>query len=160
VRISGLSRGWLRRASVEMLDGSERVADAQKLAIAPEQSLPKSGSLSSALFSVSSEEEGSFPGDWATLKGKSVKIVSIQQAVGTGRITSPQDKMRFAEDLFKKESISKSATGMVLIFDAEDGGMVAATQAVLNEWKNGSLTEQALWKQCYLDPPEILGTNN
>jgi hypothetical protein len=66
VRISGLSRGWLRRASVEMLDGSERVADAQKLATAPEQSLPKSGSLSSALFSVSSEEEGSFPGDWAT----------------------------------------------------------------------------------------------
>jgi hypothetical protein len=160
VRISGLSRGWLRRASVEMLDGSERVADAQKLATAPEQSLPKSGSLSSALFSVSSEEEGSFPGDWVPLKGKSVKIISIQQAVGTGRITSPQDKMHFAEDLFKKGAISKSATGMVLIFDAEDGGMVAATQAVLNEWKNGSLTEQALWKQCYLDPPEILGTTN
>ena len=96
----------------------------------------------------------------APLKGKSVKIVSIQQAVGTGRITSPQDKMRFAEDLFKKESISKSATGMVLIFDAEDGGMVAATQAVLDEWKSGALTEQALWKQCYLDPPEILGTSN
>jgi hypothetical protein len=109
---------------------------------------------------VSSEEEGGFPGDWAPLKGKSVKIISIQQAVGTGRITSPQDKMRFAEDLFKKEGISKSATGMVLIFDAEDGGMVAATQAVLDEWKNGALTEQALWKQCYLDPPEILGTNN
>jgi hypothetical protein len=109
---------------------------------------------------VSSEEEGSFPGDWAPLKAKSVKIISIQQAVGTGRITSPQDKMHFAEDLFKKEGISKSAAGMVLIFDAEDGGMVAATQTVLDEWKNGALSEQALWKQCYLDPPEILGTNN
>jgi len=160
VRISGLSRGWLRRARVEMLDGPERVPDAQKLAAAPEQSLPKTGSLSSGLFSVSSEEEGSFPGDWAPLKGKSVKIISIQQAVGTGRITSPQDKMHFVEDLFKKDGISKSAAGMVLIFDAEDGGMVAATQAVLDQWKNGSLTEQALWKQCYLDPPEILGTNN
>ena len=160
VRISGLSRGWLRRASVEMLNGSESVADAEKLPVAPEQLLPKTASLSSALFSVSSEEDGSFPGDWGPLKGKSVKIVSIQQAVGTGRITSPQDKMRFAEDLFKKEGISKSAAGMVLIFDAEDGGMVAATQAVLDEWKNGALTEQALWKQCYLDPPEILGANN
>jgi len=160
VRISGLSRGWLRLASVEMLDGSETLADTQNLAAVPEQPSPKTGSLNSALFSVSSEEEGSFPGDWGPLKGKSVKIISIQQAVGTGRITSPQEKMRFAEDLFKKERISKSAAGMVLIFDAEDGGMVAATQTVLDEWKNGALTEQALWKQCYLDPPEILGANN
>jgi hypothetical protein len=160
VRISGLSRGWLRRASLEMLDGFERVADAPKGGDAPEQQSKNSQPLSSAMFSVSSEEEGSFPGDWAPLKGKGVKIITIQQAIGTGRITSPQDKKHFVEDLFKKDGISKSAAGMVLIFDAEDGGMVAATQAVLDQWKNGSLTEQTLWKQCYLDPPEILGTNN
>jgi len=158
VRISGLSRGWLRRANVEMLDGSESVAGALKLA--PEQQSTNPKSLSSAMFSVSGEEEGSFPADWSPLKGKTVKIISIQQAAGTGRITSPQDKMRFAEDLFKKEAVSKSSSGLVLIFDAEDGGMVAATQVVLEKWKSGSLTEQALWKQCYLDPPEILGTNN
>jgi hypothetical protein len=116
--------------------------------------------LSSALFSVGGEEEGNFPGDWPALKGKSVKIISIQQASGTGRITSPQDKMRFAESLFKNETVGKSGAGLVLIFDAEDGGMVAATRAVLERWKNGSLTEQALWKECYLDPPEILGSAN
>jgi hypothetical protein len=160
VRISGLSRGWLRRASVEMLDGSESVVDALRVGAAPEQQSVSQASLSSAMFSVNGEEDGSFPGDWAPLKGKTVKIISIQQARGTGRITSPQDKMRFVEDLFKKETTSKSSAGLVLIFDAEDGGMVAATQAVLDEWKNGSLTEQALWKQCYLDPPEILGTSN
>jgi hypothetical protein len=160
VRISGLSRGWLRRASVEMLDGSESIADRPKVGAAVEPQSASPQPLSSAMFSVSGEEEGSFPGDWAPLKGKTVKIISIQQAVGTGRITSPQDKMRFAEDLFKKEATSKSAAGLVLIFDAEDGGMVAATQAVLDQWKKRSLTEQALWKQCYLDPPEILGTNN
>jgi hypothetical protein len=160
VRISGLSRGWLRRASIEMLDGSENLADAPRVGAASEQQSASQASLSSAMFSVNGEEDGSFPGDWAPLKGKTVKIISIQQARGTGRITSPQDKMRFAEDLFKKETTSKSSAGLVLIFDAEDGGMVAATQAVLDEWKNGSLTEQALWKQCYLDPPEILGTNN
>jgi len=160
VRISGLSRGWLRRSSVEMLDGSQDIAGPKAPLGAAGQQSAKPESLSSALFSVSGEEEGSFPGDWAPLKGKSVKIISIQQAVGTGRITSPQDKMRFAETLFKSETVKSSAAGLVLIFDAEDGGMVAATQAVLDQYKNGSLTEQALWKQCYLDPPEILGTAN
>jgi hypothetical protein len=143
-----------------MLDGSERVADARKVAPAPEQQSAKGPSLSSALFSVSGEEEGSFPGDWPPLKGKTVKIISIQQAPGTGRITSPQDKLRLTEDLFRKEATGKFSAGLVLIFDAEDGGMVAATQVVLDQWKKGSLTEQALWKQCYLDPPEILGANN
>jgi hypothetical protein len=114
--------------------------------------------MSSALFSVSSEEEGSFPGDWAPLNGRNVKIISIQQAPGTGRITSPQDKMRFAEGLFRTETCGKSAAGLVLVFDAEDGGMVAATQAMLDQWKNGSLTEQALWKQCYVDPPKFWAT--
>ncbi|HEX3105718.1 MAG TPA: hypothetical protein VHQ22_14825 [Terriglobales bacterium] len=160
VRISGLSRGWLRRASVEMLDGSETVADAQKVAPAPERQSAKEQSLSSALFSVTGEEDGSFPGDWAPLKGKTVKIISIQQATGTGRISSPQDKMQFAEDLFTKEGANQSSAGLVLIFDAEDGGIVAATRAVVDEWKKGSLTEQALWKQCYLDPPEILGASD
>jgi hypothetical protein len=161
VRISGLSRGWVRRASVEMLDGSENATDLTAPSPAPAPAgTSKPSSLSSSLFSISSEEEGSFPGDWAPLKGKNVKIVSIQQATGTGRITSPQDKMRFAEGLFKSESTAKSSAGLVLIFDAEDGGMVAATQSVLDKWKSGSLTEQALWKQCYLDPPEILGALN
>ena len=162
VRISGLSRGWVRRASVEILGGSENVADSKAGLAAQEQQSGTPGSLSSssALFSVSGEEEGSFPGDWAPLKGKNVKIISVQQAPGTGRITSPQDKMHFAEGLLKSESAEQSAAGLVLIFDSEDGGMVAATRAVLDLWKNGSLSEQAFWRQCYRDPPEILGSAN
>jgi hypothetical protein len=165
VRISGLSRGWLRRTTVETLDGSENVADSKVGSAAQEQQPGKGPSLSSSLtsstlFSVSGEEEGSFPGDWAPLKGKSVKIISVQQAPGTGRITSPQDKMHFAETLLKSETAEKSAAGLVLIFDSEDGGMVAATRAVLDLWKNGALSEQAFWKQCYRDPPEILGSAN
>jgi len=162
VRVSGLSRGWLRRTSVEMLDGSENVADSKagSASQGQDQQLGKNPSLSSMLFSVSGEEEGSFPGDWAPLKGKNVKIISVQQAPGTGRITSPQDKMRFAEGLLKSETAEQSAAGLVLIFDSEDGGMVAATRAVLDLWKNGALSEQAFWKQCYRDPPEILGSAN
>jgi hypothetical protein len=140
-----------------VLDGSEQAAVGPN-SLGP-QSLPAASVHSpSKLFSLSGEEEGSFPGDWAPLKGKSVKIISIQQAPGTGRITSPQDKMQFAETMFKTDT-EKSSAGLVLIFDAEDGGMVAATRNVIDLWKAGALSEQAFWKQCYLDPPEILGAN-
>lgn len=159
VRISGLSRGWLRRAGVEMLDGSELNVEPAAPAVA--QTKPTvDASMSSALFSVSGEEEGNFPGDWPPLKGKSVKIVSIQQAPGTGKITSPRDKMNFAEKLFREDSEKEPSAGLVLIFDAEDGGIVAATRAALQRWKTGALSEEAFWRECYLDPPEILGSAN
>jgi hypothetical protein len=156
VRISGLSRGWLRRSAVQLLDGSdaqpakESVDNPQKLA--PPQA--------SAAFSISSEEVGSFPGNWAPLTGKSVKIISVQQAAGTGRITSPQDKLRFAESVFREQTLPAPAAGLVLVFDSEDGGMVAAVGAALVQWKSGALSEAAFWKQCLLDPPEILGSLN
>jgi len=156
VRISGLSRGWLRRSTIEMLDGSEAVktaAPAEKLseAVAPSASAP---------FSVSSEEVGTFPGDWGPLKGKSARIISVQQAAGSGRITSPQDKLQFAISVFKKEALAPGVNGLVLIFDAEDGGMVASTREALDQWRRGTISEANFWKQCLLDPPEILGATN
>jgi hypothetical protein len=156
VRISGLSRGWLRRSAVQLLDGSdaqpakESVDNPQKLAPAP----------ASSAFSISSEEVGSFPGNWAPLTGKSVKIISVQQAAGTGRITSPQDKLRFAESVFREQTLPAPAAGLVLVFDSEDGGMVATAGTALAQWKSGALSEAAFWKQCLLDPPEILGSLN
>ena len=177
VRISGLSRGWLRRSTVEILGDSavesgpvkppsEPEATAPNQAppntaaanpAAPNPGTPDPGTKPSSLFSVSSDEVGSFPGDWAPLKGKSVKIISVQQAPGSGRITSPQDKMQFAESLFREDAVSSPAQGLVLIFDAEDGGMIAATVSALKQWKTGALSAQAFWKQCFLDPPELLG---
>jgi hypothetical protein len=156
VRISGLSRGWLRRSTIEMLDGSEAAktkAPAEKLseAVAPSARAP---------FSVSSEEVGTFPGDWGPLKGKSARIISVQQAAGSGRITSPQDKLQFAISVFKKEPLAPGVNGLVLIFDAEDGGMVASTREALDQWRRGTISEASFWKQCLLDPPEILGATN
>ncbi len=162
VRISGLSRGWLRRSLVEMLGESQvGTGSAGAVAVAKAERPGPSDPQSSALFSVSSEEVGSFPGDWTPLKGKNVKIISLQQASGTGRITSPQEKKQFAEALFKKESrgLPADAAALVLVFDAEDGGMLAAPRAALDQWNSGTLTDSAFWKQCYLDPPEILGAN-
>jgi hypothetical protein len=162
VRVSGLSRGWLRRSAIEILDLAEP-AKPEPGAAAIKESPPKVESAEKAgAFSISSEEVGNFPGDWAPLKGKSVKIISVQQAPGTGRITSPADKLRFAESVLKKENLSTSAAaeGLVLIFDAEDGGMVASTRDALERLKKGTISEQAFWKECFLDPPEILGTAN
>jgi hypothetical protein len=161
VRISGLSRGWLRRSAVEMLGESQARASNDSVAVKTDKPAETDHAQSLPTFSVSSEEVGSFPGEWLPLRGKNVKIISLQQAPATGRITSPQDKKQFAEALFKKESpgLSAGAAGLVLIFDAEDGGMVATTRAALEQWNRGTLSDQAFWKQCFLDPPEILGAN-
>jgi hypothetical protein len=167
VRISGLSRGWLRRTSIEM-PGESMVPAGAGASLSPspspspsdpEASTPNLVAKSSPLFAVSSDEVGTFPGDWAPLKGKSVKIISVQQASNSGLITSPQDKMRFADGLFKEEVVPPTAEGLVVIFDAEDGGMIAATGAVLQQWRSGSISEKAFWKQCFLDPPELVGPN-
>jgi hypothetical protein len=161
VRISGLSRGWLRRSTVEGIGDSQTPRADESIAAQPDRRAARTDPESPAPFSVSSEEIGSFPGDWAPLRGKNVKIISLQQAPGSGRITSPQEKKQFAETLLKKESpsLSSDAAGLVLVFDAEDGGMVAATRATLEQWNSGAVSQAAFWKQCFLDPPEILGAN-
>lgn len=159
VRISGLSRGWLRRSTVQLLDGSD-VQPAKESVDNPQTLAQPTPPQAAKAFSISSEEVGSFPGNWAPLIGKSVKIISVQQAPGSGRITSPQDKLRFAESVFREQTLPAPAAGLVLIFDSEDGGMVATAGAALAQWKSGDLSEAAFWKQCLLDPPEILGSLN
>jgi hypothetical protein len=163
VRISGLSRGWLRRSLVEFLDGPESsVTAAASAAPVPSPAATKPQDVSPAsehMFSVSSEEDGSFPGSWEPLKGKTVKIVSVQAAAG--RTTSGQEKLKFAEDMFqRKDAASTSIAGLVVIFDTEDGGMIAATRGSMEQYKKGAITEQAFWRQCYVDPPEILSGAN
>ena len=161
VRISGLSRGWLRRSAVEMPGDSPAQAGDEPIAAKTDKPVAAEATQSSAPFSVSSEETGGFPGDWALLRGKNVRIISLQQAPGTGRITSPQEKRQFAEALFKKKlpDLPAQAAGLVLMFDAEDGGMVATTRSTLEQWTSGVLSEAEFWKRCFLDPPEILGNN-
>ena len=136
VRMSGLSRGWLRRSSVEMLDGSLAAQNEQSQIQAAAKPAAASGS---APFSVSSEEVGLFPGTWGPLKGKNAKIISVQQASGNGRITSPQYKLRFAGSVFSKEVLPVGADGLVLIFDAEDSW-----------WENTVYFDEAFERFCVL----------
>ena len=149
VRISGLSRGWIWRNSVEMPEGI------------PDTEAPAASALTPAadLFHVIREETAPFPGDWAPLRSKNVKIISVQKTDDNAQDTGPKDRLEYAKFLLEKnygELVQKSQelAGIVVIFDSADGGMIAATLSTLQQWKAGTLSDSALWHKCFFDPPE------
>lgn len=147
VRVSGLSRGWLWRNDVEMPDGISDTQEAPKKPIIADQ------------FRVVREETAPFPGDWEPLRGSTVKVISIQKIDESAKDGGPAMKLEFAKLLFEKSYAELATapgkfTGIVLIFDSADGGMIAAPQSVLEKWKSGGLTDAALWHSCFFDPPE------
>ena len=148
VRISGLSRGWIWRDSLEMPDN---IPDNPQATLGP----PPAADL----FQVEREQTAAFPGDWDPLRGKNVKIISVQKIQGSAKDGGPLAKLEFAKFLLDKNYSelarkSKELSGIVLIFDSADGGMIAATYASIERWKAGALTDSALWHQCFFDPPE------
>jgi len=158
VRISGLSRAWIRRSNLEMPDASSADEVPPEAASAAPMAAPANNQ---APFQIENEQVASFPGDWEPLRGKVVRIVSIQKATGISPAESgPKAKLTFVKGLFDKEyadltKASSTAAGIVLIFDSSDGGMVAATLPTLREWKAGTLSDEGLWRRCYFDPPEV-----
>jgi hypothetical protein len=149
VRISGLSRGWIRRSSLEM--PNTFAADAK--------SENPSTPASTEHFQVKNEQIASFPGTWEPLRGQTVKILTVQNASGSASNTDSRAKLEFAKSLFDKEyseltQAPSTTAGVVVIFDSEDGGMAAATLPVLQQWKAGTLSDQAFWRRCFFDPPE------
>lgn len=151
VRISGLSRGWIRRSSVEMPGTSASDTRGSPVPAQAEH------------FQVKKEQTATFPGTWEPLLGKTVKILTVQETRGNSSETGPRARLDFAKSLFEKEyaeltQASTTASGVVLIFDSEDGGMAAATLSALEQWKAGTLSDQAFWRRCLLDPPEIFSS--
>ncbi|HEV2397638.1 MAG TPA: hypothetical protein VGS27_11900 [Candidatus Sulfotelmatobacter sp.] len=151
VRISGLSRGWIWRNDLEMPDS---IPDTEAKPPQP---------TAADLFRVVREDAAPFPGDWAPLRGKNVKLISVQKVDEANKDVDGRMKLDFAKSVFAKsyaEMAQKSSdlAGIVLIFDSADGGMIAATQAVLQKWKVGSLSDAAFWHSCYFDPPETFSS--
>jgi len=147
VRISGLSRGWIWRNSVEMPEGI------------PDTAASSTRHTVADLFRVVREETAPFPGDWEPLRGKNVKIVSVQKVDESAQNVGSPERMEYAKYLLQKgytEIVEKKqdTRGIVLIFDSADGGMIAATTADLQQWTTGRLTDSALWHKCFFDPPE------
>ncbi len=150
VRISGLSRGWIWRNNLEMPDS---IPDAD---LPPN---PAAVPVAAELYHVTREEKALFPGDWAPLRGKLVKIVSVEKINEAQQDTGPQLRLEFAKSVLDKgyaELAQKpqELSGIVLIFDSSDGGMIAATLPALQQWKAGTLSDAALWHECFFDPPE------
>ncbi len=148
VRISGLSRGWIWRNNLEMP------------ASVPDSDLPPSPVPSAGdLFHVTREEKAQFPGDWGPLRGKTVKIVSVEKINESQKDAGPLLRLEFAKSVLDKDypelaQKPQELAGIVLIFDSADGGMIAATLPTLQQWKAGTLSDAALWHQCFFDPPE------
>jgi hypothetical protein len=152
VRISGLSRGWVWRNNLEM-PGDIPDNDAQ--------GVPAPAAPAAELFHVSREETAAFPGDWEPLRGKTVKIISVQKVDENTKDIAITLKLEFAKSVLDKNVAewAKKApefAGIVLIFDSADGGMIAATLSTLQQWKAGRLSDAALWHQCFFDPPETI----
>jgi hypothetical protein len=149
VRISGLSRGWIWRTSLEMPQGISDIPKAD----------PSGKMVAADLFQVTREETAPFPGDWEPLRGKAVKIISVQKIQEGEKDSGAQAKLEYAKSLIDKNyadlaSKAKELGGIVFIFDSVDGGMIAATLSTVQAWKAGTLSDAALWHQCYFDPPE------
>ena len=150
VRISGLSRGWIWRDNLELPDS---VPDSD--APPNEAAVPTAAEV----FHVSREEIAPFPGDWAPLRGQRVKIVSVEQTDENAKNSGPRLRLEFVKSVLEKDYAeiaqkSQQLAGIVVIFDSADGGMIAATLPTLQQWKAGTLSDAALWHQCFFDPPE------
>ena len=153
VRISGLSRGWIWRNSVEMPEGIPDTAPSSAVAL----------NAAADLFRVVREETAPFPGDWEPLRGKTVKIVSVQKIDEAAPNSGLSERLEYAKYLFQKgyadiAQKKPELEGIVVIFDSADGGMIAATAPALQQWRAGTLTDSALWHKCFFDPPESFDT--
>jgi hypothetical protein len=150
VRISGPSRGYIRRSSLELPELIARRLKSPDGAPSEEMALA---------FRIAREEISPFPGNWEVLRGKSVKIYTVQPVPQGLKDTNARAKLKFAASLFQKFSADSArpapeVEGVVVIFDSADGGMIGATLGNIREMASGSLSPDDFWKQCYLEPPE------
>lgn len=154
VRISGIARGWIWRTSVEMPEGIADTATASAPAAV----------TAADLFRVVREETAPFPGDWEPLRGRNVKIISVQKTDEGAKNVGSRERLEYAKFLLDRSFTEitekkQELQGVVVIFDSADGGMVGAPLAVLQQWKTGSLNDSAFWHKCFFDPPEVFETN-
>jgi hypothetical protein len=154
VQISGLSRGWIRGLDLELPSHRAPVP-------VPNASAAESKVTVDLAFRLARQEVNTYPGDWAPLRGKSVRIMSL--APMETAATSASQKWGAARAMFRRAAArlatqeggpAAGVEGVVLIFDSADGGMASATVASLREWDEGRLSDEGFREQCSFDPPE------
>jgi hypothetical protein len=165
VQISGLSRGWIRGPDLELprrpsAASSPPDAPQPTTIEAPAAARSKAASTAGPAFRLARQEVNTYPGDWAPLQGKSVRIYSLAPT-GTGP-TSGSQKWEAARAMFQRaaarlagqDGAAAPVEGVVLIFDSADGGMASATVTSLREWDSGRISDDAFREQCSFDPRE------
>jgi len=150
VQISGESRGYIQRSGVEL---PELLAARAK---SPNITAPDHTQVA---FRVAREETSVFPGNWDSLRGKTVKIYTVQPVSSQSKETRATAKLDFAASLFRGFSnastrATDSIEGIVVIFDSADGGIVASNLSTAREFAGGSLSTEAFWNKCYKDPSD------
>lgn len=148
VKISGASRGWIRRSQLDL------PADYASTTSQPADP----ASAAPTLFNVSRDETTTFGGSWEPLKGKKVQVVWVEPA-SPGASSTAKEKRAFAKSLFEKTYAKLNSSvapvdGIVIVFDSADGGQIAATISSVKALADGSLPLAAFWQQSSLDPPE------
>ena len=149
IQISGDSRGYVRQSAVLLPESvAARIAREEHGAA---EKFPG--------FRIEHEELSLFPADWPGLKGKTVKIYTVQPISQDSKEIGPAVRLEYSLALFErglKESttVSTPMDGVVVIFDAADGGIAGATLGDIQKLTSGSLTKDAFWAQSYLDPIE------
>jgi len=112
-------------------------------------------------FRLAHQEVNTYPGDWAPLRGKLVRIFLLSPKGAAP--TSTSQKWDTARTMFQRAAARLTAEqaaaatpveGVVLIFDSADGGMASTTVTTLREWDSGHLSDDAFREQCSFDPPE------
>jgi hypothetical protein len=147
IEISGDSRGYIRQATVLLPESvATKIAKEDH---GPEEKFPG--------FQIEQEGVSSFPGDWPLLKGKIVKIYTVRPLSQNPKDSGPAVRLEYSLILFEKglkesASVTPSPEGVVVIFDAADGGIASATLENIKKYVSGSLTRDAFWSQCSLDP--------
>ena len=149
ITISGDSRGYVKQNAVLL---PENIAVRLKQA-------PAGLAEEFTGFRIEREEISSYPGDWVPLKGKSVKIYTVQPVSRNPKESGAAARLEFALALFQKglkeaNSVTPAPEGLVVIFDATDGGIAAATLPDVQRYLSGALTREAFWAQSCLDPIE------
>ncbi|MGB7495860.1 MAG: SH3 domain-containing protein [Candidatus Acidiferrum sp.] len=149
ITISGDSRGYVRQSGVLL-------PDTVAAKMANEEYRPESKFIG---FQIEQEQISAFPGDWPALKGKTVKIYTVRPLSQNAKESGPAVRLEYSLALFEKglkeaPSVTPTPEGVVVIFDAADGGIAGATLPDIQKYASGSLTRAAFWEQGYLDPPD------
>ena len=150
VSISGDSRGYLLRSSVDV---PEKFVARLELPVAAGTEEKFTG------FRMEREETSAFPGDWAPLKGKTVKIYTVQPVSQSPKESGPRVRLNYSLAHFQKglkeaAGANPPPEGIVVIFDSADGGIAGATLAEIQKMTKGEVSREVFWTQSYLDPVE------